>query len=233
MTQQVAVVTGTNRGIGRHCALQLAERDIHVVCTARRAELALATVAEIEQRGGSATAATLEVSNQQHVENLSQLISARFGQLDILINNAAVYLDADLTLFELDDARLQQTIDANLMGPIYLCRALMPMMIDRGYGRVVNVSSGYGALNQMGPKITAYRISKAGLNALTAVLAAEVALQNIKVNSVCPGWVRTDMGGAAADRSPEQAAADIVWAALLPNDGPSGQFLRHRQSVAW
>ncbi|SHH73175.1 SDR family NAD(P)-dependent oxidoreductase [Ferrimonas marina] len=228
----VALVTGASRGIGREICLQLAERGIQVWCAARQVAAAQATAEAIEAQGGRARAVSLEVRSSSQVDTLLAQIESE-GGLDLLINNAGVYLDATLSLPELDDLTLHQTLETNLYGPIYLCRAALPGMMQRCFGRIVNVSSGYGALADMGPKITAYRISKAGLNALTAVLAAEVVEQDIKVNSVCPGWVRTDMGGPEADRSPQQAAADIVWAATLPSDGPSGQFLRDRRAIPW
>ncbi|MBY6224451.1 SDR family NAD(P)-dependent oxidoreductase [Ferrimonas balearica] len=229
----VAVVTGANRGIGWQVALQLAERGFQVVLSARDAGAAECAAAEIRQRGGQALPYALNVRDPQAAAGLAGWLETHFGQVDVLVNNAGVFLDNDVSLMDLSDEVLNLTLQTNLLGPIYLCRALVPLMKAKGYGRIVNVSSGYGALNDMGPYIAAYRISKAGLNALTAELAAELTDTNIKVNSVCPGWVRTEMGGASATRSPEEAAADLVWAATLDEKGPRGAFLRYREVIPW
>ncbi|MBY6186328.1 SDR family NAD(P)-dependent oxidoreductase [Marinobacter hydrocarbonoclasticus] len=229
----VAVVTGANRGIGLHTAEQLASRGFQVVVTARSAASAETTAAGIRQSGGLALPYVLNVQDSGEVADFARWLNQHLGRVDILVNNAGVFLDDGVSLLDLDDETLMITLKTNLLGPIYLCRALVPMMLARNYGRVVNLSSGYGALNDMGPYIAAYRISKAGLNALTAELAAELVGTGVKVNSVCPGWVRTDMGGPQASRDPVEAAADVVWAATLDDDGPSGAFLRYRADIPW
>ncbi|MBY5992670.1 SDR family NAD(P)-dependent oxidoreductase [Ferrimonas balearica] len=228
-----AVVTGANRGLGWHTAQQLGQLGYTVVCTTRRLKEAEQTAEALVAQGLDAVPYVLDVRLARDAEGLARELKARWGGVDVLVNNAGVFLDDGVRLFELDDETLETTLQTNLLGPLYLCRALIPMMMARGYGRVVNLSSGYGALSQMGPRITAYRVSKAGLNALTAVMAAEVAGMNIKVNAVCPGWVRTDMGGPQAHRDPAEAASDVVWAATLEEDGPSGAFLRYRQPIPW
>ena len=119
----------------------------------------------------------------------------------------------------------------NLIGPFLLCQTLIPLM--QGRGRVVNVSSGMGQLSEMGGGFPAYRMSKAGLNALTRIFARELEGTGVKVNAVCPGWVRTDMGGAGAARSVEEGVATTVWLATLPDDGPSGGLFRDRKPIPW
>lgn len=229
----VAVVTGANRGIGWHTAQQLALLGYQVVLTARSAAAAERAAAQLREQGGRAWPFELDVRDSVGAARLAAWLGNHLGRVDLLINNAGVFLDDAVSLLDLDDATLHTTLNTNLLGPIYLCRALVPMMLAQNYGRIVNLSSGYGALNDMGPNIAAYRISKAGLNALTAVLAAELTGTNVKVNSVCPGWVRTDMGGPKANRDPAEAAADVVWAATLDDDGPSGAFLRYREHIPW
>ena len=161
---------------------------------------------------------------------------APFGRVDILINNAAVYLDKQASgspLLDLDPSILEQTMKANLTGPLRLIQAFLPGMIDRGYGRIVNVSSDMGRIAELHPSGAYYRLSKLALNGLTKMVAAEATGTNVVVNAVSPGWVRTDMGGSAATRSIEEGASGIVWAATLPGDGPSGLLFRDGKELGW
>jgi NAD(P)-dependent dehydrogenase (short-subunit alcohol dehydrogenase family) len=154
----------------------------------------------------------------------------------VLVNNAGVLLDMEAAGDSLFDARLEtfeQTFETNVWGPLLLSQTLIPAMKERGYGRVVNVSSGMGQLSDMGSGSPAYRLSKTALNALTRILAHELRSTNVLVNAVCPGWVRTDMGGPAAPRTPQQGADTITWLATLPDDGPSGGFFRDRKPIPW
>lgn len=182
----VAVITGANRGIGWHTAQQLAEQGYLVVLTARSAASAERAALALRELGGAAVPYELDVQDASAVAGLARWLDNHLGRVDLLINNAGVFLDDGVSLLDLDDATLLTTLHTNLLGPLYLCRALVPMMLAQNYGRIVNLSSGYGALNDMGPNIAAYRISKAGLNALTAELAAELTGSNVKINSVCP-----------------------------------------------
>ena len=136
-------------------------------------------------------------------------------------------------MFDVDENIIHDTLAVNFYGPFYMCRAFVPIMRQNGYGRIVNVSSGYGAMSEMGGYVAAYRISKATLNALTLIMANELRDGNIKVNAVCPGWVRTDMGGGMAPISPEAAAKDIVHFALVDAKGPTGSFFRHKKPIQW
>jgi NAD(P)-dependent dehydrogenase (short-subunit alcohol dehydrogenase family) len=133
----------------------------------------------------------------------------------------------------IDENIMQDTLAVNFYGAFHMCRAFVPIMRQNGYGRIVNVSSGYGAMSEMGGYVAAYRISKAALNALTLIMANELGDGNIKVNAVCPGWVRTDMGGGMAPISPEAAAKDIVHFALVDANGPTGSFFRHKKPIQW
>jgi NAD(P)-dependent dehydrogenase (short-subunit alcohol dehydrogenase family) len=133
--------------------------------------------------------------------------------------------------FEASAAGLRAVLATNLIGPFLLCQMLIPLM--QGRGRVVNVSSGMGQLSEMGAGFPAYRISKAGLNALTRIFARELEGSGVKVNAACPGWVRTDMGGAGAARSVEQGVATTIWLATLPDDGPSGGLFRDKKPIPW
>lgn len=157
----------------------------------------------------------------------------QFGRLDILVNNAAINYDTWQNTAEADLNLVRDTFETNVLGSWRMCQAFLPMMRQHGYGRIVNVSSGSGSLAEMGGGTPAYGVSKAALNVLTIKLSHELKGMGILVNSVCPGWVRTDMGGQAAPRSPEKGAETIVWLALLSDTGPSGKFWRDKQEISF
>jgi NAD(P)-dependent dehydrogenase (short-subunit alcohol dehydrogenase family) len=176
----------------------------------------------------------LDVTSGKGITALANWLAATYERCDILVNNAGILADPRGSRF-LDSrpATYRQTLDTNLFGPLLLSQALVPLMTSNRYGRIVNISSGQGQLSDMGAGTPAYRISKTALNALTRVLAAEFANSGILVNSMCPGWVRTDMGGPGAPRTVEQGADTAVWLATLPDDGPNGGFFRDRKPIAW
>lgn len=236
----IAVVTGSNRGLGLETVRQLAKRDIRVIMTCRNASRGEAAKEKLLAEGLDILFQPLDVASEASVAELGAFIHSRCGRVDILVNNAGVHLDAHgsedgsgASVFNTSLETLSATLKTNLYGPLLLAQELVPLMKQQRYGRIVNVSSGMGQLSEMEGKSTAYRISKTALNALTRILAAETQGQNILVNSVCPGWVRTDMGGPNAERTVEQGASGIVWAATLPDDGPSGGFFRDGQPIAW
>jgi NAD(P)-dependent dehydrogenase (short-subunit alcohol dehydrogenase family) len=230
---QVALITGGNRGIGLEIARQLAQRGITVILTAR--DRAKAEAAAEGLRGDSLTVVPrpLDVTDPASVDRLARGVESEFGRLDILVNNAGVFLDRGQQAITADLDNVRQTLETNLFGPWRLCKALLPLMRRGGSGRIVNLSSGLGQLSEMGGGYPGYRVSKTALNALTRVLAAELQGTGILVNAACPGWVRTDMGGANADRSVEEGADTPVWLATLPAGGPSGGFVRDRQPIPW
>jgi NAD(P)-dependent dehydrogenase (short-subunit alcohol dehydrogenase family) len=235
-TQRVAVVTGGNRGIGRETARQLARQRLHVVIAGRDGAACEKTAGELRAELSTSTSILshrLDVADPESVEAFAAWIQNNLKRIDVLVNNAGVYLDGDSAALALPDDVLRQTLEVNLYGPLRLCRAFVPGMIERGYGRVVNVSSGYGSVERMsGGGPAAYKISKAAVNALTRIIAGEAG-GNVKVNSVDPGWVRTRMGGDGAPRSVEEGADTVVWGATLPEDGPTGGFFYNRKPRAW
>jgi len=231
-TKRVAVVTGANRGIGFETCRQLAKKGIQVILTSRDRANGEAAVEKLQAEGLDVSYHPLDVTDSDSVQRLAEFIKSEFGQLDILVNNAGVLLDSSDTVLSTKIDTLRKTIDTNLYGPLLLCQALIPLM-KHNYGRVVNVSSGAGQLSDMTSGYPSYRISKTALNALTRILANELKGTNILVNSVCPGWVKTDMGGANAPRTPEQGADTIVWLATLPDNGPTSGFFRDRQPIPW
>jgi NAD(P)-dependent dehydrogenase (short-subunit alcohol dehydrogenase family) len=175
----------------------------------------------------------LDVAVPESVERLAISVEEEFGRLDILVNNAAISNDDGQRGVDADLERVKEALEANLFGAWRLCELAVPLMRRNGYGRIVNVSTGLASLEDMGGGSPGYRVSKTALNVLTRILASELRGSGILVNAVNPGWVQTDMGGSGATRTVEEGAEALVWAATLPNGGPTGGFFRDRQPVAW
>jgi len=228
---RIAVVTGANRGIGREVARQLADQGDVVYLTARRLADAATAVAELD-------AATnlhphqLDVTDTASIDRLVATVEAEHGRLDILINNAAILYDTWQRASSADLSVIHEALETNLFGVWRVTLALLPLLRRSEHGRIVNVSSGAGSLTQMGAGTPAYSTSKAALNALTRMLAAELRADRILVNSVDPGWVATDMGGPGGGPVTD-GAAGILWAANLPDSGPSGGFFYDTRPVPW
>lgn len=234
--ERVAVVTGANRGIGFETCRQLAKKKFQVILTSRDESKGKASIEQLQQESLDVLYHQLNVTDPESIAQLAKFIREKFGRLDVLVNNAGVYLDPsgeEGSVFKAKIDTLRATMETNVHGPLMLCQALVPLMKEHNYGRVVNVSSGAGQLSDMHSGYPSYRISKTALNALTRILADELKGTNVLVNSVCPGWVKTDMGGANAPRTPEQGADTIVWLATLPDDGPTGGFFRDRKPIDW
>jgi NAD(P)-dependent dehydrogenase (short-subunit alcohol dehydrogenase family) len=224
---RTALVTGANRGIGLEATRQLRQAGLDVVLTARDAVAGRAAAAELGVRFEQ-----LDVASDESVRACAARLDRDGIEVDVLVNNAGVLLSGGI--LDVDDELVRETLETNLLGPLRTARAFMPPMLARSYGRVVNVSSGSGSLTEASPYTPAYSISKAALNMLTRQLAfAAEGRGDVKVNAMCPGWVRTDMGGGAAPRSPEEAVDTIVWLATLPADGPTNRFFRDRAPAAW
>lgn len=232
---KIALVTGANRGIGQQICADLAAQNIQVILTSRDLQKgeAAAQMIRASQPQAQIVVYQLDVTSDESVNALHDFVLKTYGRLDILVNNGAILIDDDVSIFNLDIPRLQATLEANLYGPLRLCQAFIPLMQTNGYGRVVNVSSEMGQLSDMGVGTAAYRISKTALNSLTTIFAAEVGRGNIKINCCTPGWVRTDMGGPSAHKSVAEGADTPVWLATLPDDAPTGQFFADRQIMAW
>ncbi|MEM8544034.1 MAG: SDR family oxidoreductase [Cyanobacteria bacterium P01_H01_bin.119] len=232
--EKVALVTGANRGLGFETARQLAKSGITVILGSRDADKGQQAADQLRQQGLEVLAHQLSVTDIGSIKISKQLIEDQFGRLDVLINNAGIYPDASSgSILSSDIGTIRTAMETNLYGAIAMIQVMVPLMQFHNYGRIVNVSSGMGQLSDMGGGSTAYRLTKVGLNGVTRILAAELAETNIKVNSVCPGWVKTDMGGPNASRSLEEGADTIAWLAMLPDDGPSGLFWRDRAPIAW
>jgi NAD(P)-dependent dehydrogenase (short-subunit alcohol dehydrogenase family) len=231
---RIAVVTGGNKGIGFEICRQLAKRGVNVVLTARNARRGAAAANKLQGQGLNVIFHPLDVTAPDQVRALARYLDTALGRCDVLINNAGIALDRySLSVLDTPARLFQDTLDTNFYGPLRLCQALMPMMLRRRYGRVVNLSSGLGQLEDMEDGSAAYRVSKTALNALTRMAAAAAGDRNVLVNSMCPGWVRTDMGGPNAARGVEKGAETAVWLATLADGGPTGGFFRDRKRIPW
>jgi NAD(P)-dependent dehydrogenase (short-subunit alcohol dehydrogenase family) len=228
-TKQVALVTGANRGIGLEVCRQLAARDYAVVLGSRDLAKGEAAVRGI---AGEIHARQLDVTDPESIERLRAAVEADFGRLDVLVNNAAILYDTWQRAASADLAVVQEALETNLFGAWRMCEAFIPLLRRGRHGRIVNVSSESGSLASIGGGTPAYSVSKVALNGLTRMLAAELAGAKILVNSVCPGWVATDMGGSGG-RPVADGAASVVWAATLPDGGPTGGFFRDGKPLPW
>jgi NAD(P)-dependent dehydrogenase (short-subunit alcohol dehydrogenase family) len=229
---RTALVTGANRGIGREVCRQLAATGMRVVLTAR--DGAKAEAAAKALRGtGDVTASVLDVADSRSIRTLAASLGSRGVHIDVLINNAAILVGESRGVLDVPIEELRATLETNVIGALEVSQAFIPGMVERRFGRVVNVSSEAGQLTSMGTYAPAYSLSKSALNALTRQLAAATRGQGVLVNSASPGWVRTDMGGPSAPRTVEQGADTIVWLATLPNSGPTGRFFSDRHPIEW
>jgi NAD(P)-dependent dehydrogenase (short-subunit alcohol dehydrogenase family) len=227
---RVALVSGGNRGIGLEIVRQLAERSITTILGSRDEESGRKAAEELS---GNVVVQGLDVSDEKSVGRLASFVEKTFGRLDVLVNNAGVSNDEGQRGVDADLDRVREALETNLFGAWRLCEVAIPLMQRHGYGRIVNMSTGMAALEDMGGGSPGYRVSKTSLNALTRILASELRGSGILVNSVEPGWVQTDMGGSRAPRPVEEGAEGAVWAATLPNNGPTGGFFRDRRPIPW
>lgn len=219
----MALVSGASRGIGAEIARKLASDHGFLVFAGARNPDDVAAREEIEP-------IRLDVTDQATIDAARERIESDPGRLDALVNNAGVYGDPTGAA-DYDLGRAHEVLEVNTFGPWRLTQALLPLLRGSSSPRIVNVSSGAGQLSDMNGGRAAYRLSKAALNALTRTLASDE--RGIKVNTMCPGWVRTDMGGSAAPRSVQEGADTAVWLATLPDDGPTGGFFRNRKPIPW
>lgn len=229
---RIAVVTGANRGIGFEICRQLAQEGVRVILTARNEERGRKAAEKLREEGLDVTFHRLDVTDEQSIQRAANYIKAEFGRLNILVNNAGISGEFNDRGLDANIDNIRKVVETNTFGPLRVCKALIPIMLQSNYGRIVNVSSGMGSLSQMRSGSTGYRISKAALNAVTRILASELEGTNILVNSMSPGWVRTDMGGPNAERSVEEGADTAIWLAIADNL-PTGRFFHDRKETEW
>ncbi|WP_299090683.1 SDR family oxidoreductase [uncultured Metabacillus sp.] len=231
--KQVALVTGGNRGIGYELVKQLALNGFKVILASRDPEMGKEAVQKLKELNLDVSCVEMDVANQESIHQAAVAINEKYGRLDVLINNAGVYLDENKKLLAMDPFILEKTMATNFFGVYHVIRSFIPLMEKQGFGRIINVSSEYGEMSQMSyPGVGAYKLSKFALNGLTRLVAAEIK-GDIKINAVDLGWVSSDMGGPSAPRTPKQAAESILWLATIGPEGPSGGFFRDGKQIPW
>ncbi|MGI8597106.1 MAG: SDR family oxidoreductase [Thermoleophilaceae bacterium] len=227
---RVAVISGANRGIGLEAARQLAQKGYRVIIGSRDEQKGREAAEGLD---GTVEARQLDVSDPESVERFAREVEGEVDYLDALINNAGVIGDTGRRGTDADLDEVKEVLETNVFGAWRLTQALAPLLEKSGHGRVVNISSGMGQLSDMNGGAPSYRVSKTALNALTRIFANELGESGVKVNSACPGWVQTDMGGSGAARTVDEGADTPVWLATLPEDGPTGGFFRSREPIDW
>ncbi|HMJ49593.1 MAG TPA: SDR family oxidoreductase [Burkholderiales bacterium] len=228
----VIVVSGGNRGIGFEICRQLASRGAQVVLTARKPDAGEQAVKKLAAQKLAVQFQPLDVTRPESIAALRDFLKQTFGRLDVLINNAGIIAEDDASGLEVKLSAVRNTLETNAIAPLLLSQTLAPLLKRSRDGRIVNMSSGMGQLSDMGGGHAAYRISKTALNAVTKTLATELR-GAVAVNSVCPGWVKTDMGGPNAKREVSQGAETAVWLALEAPQDLTGNFLRDRKVIPW
>jgi len=255
---RVAIVTGSDRGIGFEVCRQLGERGYRVVLTGPNRKRGESAAAKLRRGGSDVVYHYLDVADEKSIQTLRKFVLKKFGRVDVLVNNAGVLLDEGRSeiegvltrrvkkrpkrvafgegpgVLEVDIEIMRATLEVNTLGALRMCQAFVPSMMKAGYGRVVNVSSSRGQIHGMSDEgAPAYQMSKAALNAITLMAADAASGSNVQVNSVCPGWTRTTLGGPEAPQTVEEGAETIVWLATRPDSGPTGGFFQHKKRIAW
>jgi len=228
-----ALITGSAKGIGYEVARQLTGRGFHVFVSARNREAGSKAAATLQKSGGKVGFVELDVTDPASIQQAAKSVSEQVDHLDVLINNAGVVDDADSEILEVSGDVLLWTLTTNTLGALRVTQAFMPLLRHAKAARIINVSSRGGQLSNMGTWSPAYCISKTALNAVTCQLAAALRDKGISVNSACPGWVRTDMGGPSAPRSVEEGADTIVWLATEASQNLTGKFIAEREEIPW
>jgi NAD(P)-dependent dehydrogenase (short-subunit alcohol dehydrogenase family) len=234
---RIALVTGANRGIGLEIVKQLSRSGLMAVLASRDVAKGKEAAATLASEGLEPPVVELDVTSTDSIRAAVDEVMRLFGRIDVLVNNAGILREGftaeETSVLDVSPELVEETYRTNTVGPLRTTQAVLPIMQKGNYGRIVNLSSGAGQLAEMGAGFPAYRMSKAALNALTRVTAAELGPTPIKVNAMCPGWVRTDMGGPNATRPVEKGAETAVWLATLPDTGPTGGFFRDKAPIAW
>lgn len=231
--KKIALITGANRGLGLAATKKLAGLGFKVLMGCRDIESSQEVINALQAKGLDVEAIKLDVTKTSDIRGVHDYLRDSKDSLKILVNNAGVFLDSKSeSILNADPVIILKSIETNTMGPMQLIQSLAPLMAKSGGGQVINVSSGMGSLADMGINATGYRMSKTALNVLTKICNQELKTMNIAVNSICPGWCRTDMGGESATRSSEEGVDSIVWLAQHQNP-PSGLFIRDREEIPW
>ena len=229
---RIALITGANRGIGLEIGKQLLSRGFTVIFTARNMHIGRPIVNELRQEYKTAWFHQLDVTYEDSIRDLVEYVMEEHGRLDVLVNNAGIFLDENQSTSEVNIEDIRKTMETNVYGPLMVTRALLPALKKSSNARVINLSSDMGQLTGMGGGAPAYRISKTALNALTVIQSNELAADGIRVNTMHPGWVCTDMGGSGAPKTVKEGADTAVWLATEP-DIPTGKYISERKVIDW
>lgn len=229
MTKKFALITGGNRGIGFAIAQGLLAQDYEVIITARSIDSATKAA---EKLGGKVIPLALDVSDDRSIDAAIEHLTQKINGLDVLINNAGIYPDQQVDSLTISRELLNSAIQTNTFGPIRMVQACLPLLEKSADARIINVSSGMGEIDSLTTTAPSYSLSKLALNGATIMLSQSLQSKNIAINAMCPGWVRTDMGGTAAPRSPEQGADTAIWLATAAPHSETGKFWRDRVAVA-
>ncbi len=227
----IALVTGGNRGIGLEVCRQLGQKGYKVILGARKIPAGKEAEDQLKKEGLDVTFQPLDVKNEDQIGFLSSWLDMEYNKLDVLINNAGIGI-GNSGLVDADLEEIRDIMEVNFYGPMRMSKMFIPLLKKSVEGKIINVSSGMGAISEMGTGYAGYRFSKAGLNVQTMMMAQELQPHGIKVNSVCPGWVKTEMGGKGAIRETSKGAETITWLAALQNS-PSGKFFRDMKEIDW
>ena len=231
-TNRIALVTGANKGIGFETARQLGQKGFHVLVGARNPDAGNNAVGSLQKAGISAEFIQIDVTDSERVRHAAKDVATKYDHLDVLVNNAAIMED-DKNVLEVDEDTVLGTFTTNTLGPLHVTQSFVPLLKKSAHASIINMSSGLGQLNEMGDTYPAYSISKTALNAVTRQFAAALKEKGITVNSVCPGWVKTDMGGPNAPRTVQQGADTVTWLATEAPRDLTGRFLRDRAVIEW
>jgi NAD(P)-dependent dehydrogenase (short-subunit alcohol dehydrogenase family) len=229
--QKYALVTGGNKGIGFAICQGLLKAGFEVILAARSIDKAKDAIEKLQS--AQVHPLVLDVADDNSIHQAVTDLSQELGHLDVLINNAGIYPDEGVNILTIDRQLLARTIDTNTFGAIRTTQAFLPLLTTATAARVINLSSSLGALDGLSADVPSYGLSKLALNGATIMLSAALKPQGIAVYSMCPGWVRTDMGGSSATRSPEQGADTAIWLATAASPAPSGKFFRDRQEISF
>lgn len=234
MKNKIAIVTGANRGMGRAASEKLASLGHHVIMVGKNKEQLENETTKLINKKLSVEPFILDVKDKTKTLELIKYVGAKYGQLDILLNNAGIYIEENSSeRLNPNSNVMNETYEVNTMAPYRLMKGFLPLMLKNKFGRIVNVSSGLGTFAGCSLNCPSYCVSKVSLNMLTKLFAMETDGTDVKINSICPGWVQTDMGGKNAPRTIEEGVAGMIWAATLDSSGPNGGFFRDGKVVDW
>ena len=230
MKRKIALITGGNRGIGYAIAQGLLAKGYRVIITARSLEKAQQAGSKLQ---GDVLSVELDISSDSSIEAALTTVSQNIDSLDVLVNNAGIYPDSNVNILTVEREVLSSGLNTNTFGTIKMVQTFLPLLEKSEDARVINVSSGMGALNGLTTSAPSYCLSKLALNGATLMLAQSLNSKGIAVNSMCPGWVQTDMGGTSAPRTPEQGADTAIWLATEASRDETGGFWRDRTEISY